>query len=238
MSKRLLALTAGLVLAVGLTACAGGRDTEQKGASLKEPIAAATATLDELVRKIETGNAAAGREAYQSFAGAFGQVLGPVSFKDSAVAQQIANANTGLQEALEQKQIDGAAVKRQAEALRNGLYAAADVMGVSLRATAGVQVGAALQPARVIEVTAREYEFSPKVIEVKKGERVTVRLRNAGTEKHEWELEALHVEIKPTNPGTTGEVTFTAPTHAGTYEYACHVDQHYEKGMRGFLRVK
>ncbi|HYF95536.1 MAG TPA: cupredoxin domain-containing protein [Symbiobacteriaceae bacterium] len=115
---------------------------------------------------------------------------------------------------------------------------AAHVAGVPMSATSSARIGAALQPARVIEVTAKEYQFDPKVIQVKPGERVTVRLRNVGTERHEWEAEGLHAEIKPVAPGTTGEVTFTAPDRPGTYEFACHVDGHYEKGMIGFVVVR
>lgn len=105
-------------------------------------------------------------------------------------------------------------------------------------ATAGVRLGAAPEPARVIEVTAREYQFEPKVLHVRPGEQVTVRLRNAGKERHEWEAEGLHAEIRPVPPGATGEVTFTAPMKTGTYEFACHVDGHYEKGMIGFVVVR
>lgn len=106
-------------------------------------------------------------------------------------------------------------------------------------ASAAARLGAAApEPARVIAVTAREYQFEPKVLHVKPGEQVTVRLRNAGTEKHEWEADGLHAEIKPVAPGGTGEVTFTAPMKPGTYEFACHVDEHYEKGMIGFVVVR
>ncbi|MDF2627908.1 MAG: hypothetical protein K0R39_1739 [Symbiobacteriaceae bacterium] len=112
-----------------------------------------------------------------------------------------------------------------------GLLAASFVGGV------GHEAAAAPRP-RAIEVRAREYRFSPRVIQVKAGERVKVNLRNLGRERHEWELEKTHVEIRPVAPGKTGEVTFTAPSRPGTYEFACHVDGHYEKGMKGVLVVK
>jgi len=97
---------------------------------------------------------------------------------------------------------------------------------------------AAPEPARVLEVTAREYEFEPKVLHIKPGEQVTVRLRNAGTVRHEWEADGLHAEIRPVEPGRTGEVTFTAPLKPGTYEFACRLDGHDEKGMIGFVVVR
>lgn len=90
---------------------------------------------------------------------------------------------------------------------------------------------------KTIEVKAKEYRFIPARIEVAKGTRVTVRMRNAGKERHEWELPAYDVEIKPVPPGGTGEVTFVADK-AGTYEFLCDIEDHYERGMRGFLIVK
>lgn len=88
-----------------------------------------------------------------------------------------------------------------------------------------------------VEIRAKEYRFIPARIEVAKGARVTVRMRNVGKERHEWELPAYDVEIKPVPPGGTGEVTFVADK-AGTYEFLCDVEDHYERGMRGFLIVK
>jgi uncharacterized cupredoxin-like copper-binding protein len=111
------------------------------------------------------------------------------------------------------------------------------LMALCAVGASGAQAAAAPKP-RVIEVRAREYRFMPRVIRVKPGERVKVYLRNVGREKHEWELEEMHVEIRPVAPGKTGEVTFTAPSKPGTYEFACHVDGHYEKGMKGVLVVQ
>jgi azurin len=39
-------------------------------------------------------------------------------------------------------------------------------------------------------------------------------------------------------PGETVEVTFTAPTKPGTYEYLCSFPGHYQVGMKGELIVK
>lgn len=235
-------MTALALCAALLGGCVGGKgssDPASAAATLKAPITSAAAALDDVARNVAQGKAAAGREAYQVFASAFGDLLGPVSLKDPTAAQQMANANTNLQEALAHSAVDRAAVRREADKLMNGLHVAAHAMGVSLNATAAARLGAAApEPARVIEVTAREYRFEPKVLHVKPGEQVTVRLRNAGTEKHEWEADGLHAEIKPVEPGRTGEVTFTAPMKPGTYEFACHVDEHYEKGMIGFVVVR
>lgn len=39
-------------------------------------------------------------------------------------------------------------------------------------------------------------------------------------------------------PGETVDVTFTAPTKPGTYEYLCSFPGHYQVGMKGELIVK
>jgi plastocyanin len=221
-----------------MSGCARGKDSVDNAArqvmALKLPMAAAVENLGTVAHSVADGNLAAGREAYQSFAMAFGQVLGPVSFKDSAVATRLANANTALQEDLEHGRADRATVKQHTDELMKALYAAADVLGVSLN---GGAAAAALQPPRVIDVTAREYRFDPALIRVQQGERITIRLHNAGTVAHEWESDALHAKVPPVQPGGTGEVTFTAE-HPGTYEFVCDLDNHDERGMQGFVVVK
>jgi uncharacterized cupredoxin-like copper-binding protein len=85
-------------------------------------------------------------------------------------------------------------------------------------------------------VRAKEYRFMPAKITVKKGTRVTIRLINEGTDKHEFELDAFHFEIKPIAPRTSAQASFVAD-RMGTFEFACHVDGHYQKGMKGSLEV-
>lgn len=113
-----------------------------------------------------------------------------------------------------------------------GVLVAASLIGGSGRVAA-----AAPQP-RVIEVRAREHRFLPREISVQPGEQVKIYLRNLGRERHEWEADGLKAEIRPVEPGKTGEVIFTAPTQPGTYEFACHVEGHHKKGMKGVLIVK
>lgn len=92
-------------------------------------------------------------------------------------------------------------------------------------------------PTLVVKVRAEEYRFIPSAIEVRKGSTVTIQFTNGGTERHEFELEAFDAEIEPIAPGQTASLTFVADK-AGTFEYACHVDGHYEKGMKGHIIVK
>jgi uncharacterized cupredoxin-like copper-binding protein len=57
-------------------------------------------------------------------------------------------------------------------------------------------------------------------------------------------VEAAGVEVVGTNifevevePGKSAELSFT-PTRKGTFEIGCHIEGHYEAGMKGTLVVK
>jgi uncharacterized cupredoxin-like copper-binding protein len=89
---------------------------------------------------------------------------------------------------------------------------------------------------QTFEVRAKEYRFMPAKISVKKGTRVTIKLINEGTDKHEFELDAFHFEIKPIAPRTSAQAAFVAD-RTGSFEFACHIDNHYQKGMKGTLEV-
>ncbi|MDB4897752.1 MAG: hypothetical protein JWN15_4014 [Firmicutes bacterium] len=89
---------------------------------------------------------------------------------------------------------------------------------------------------QTVEVRVNEYRFTQPKISVKKGTRVTIKLINEGTEKHEFELDAFHFEIKPIASRTSAQASFVAD-RTGSFEFACHVDSHYQKGMKGILEV-
>lgn len=248
MRMRRIAYVAVLVAAVALNAGCVGKRKSMDGeggsvpavASLRSPMATAAQALHELQAGSRSGNDKVVRESYEAFAAAFGEVLAPISHTDGKAAQTMANANTALQEALGGQTIDRQRVAREAEVILTTLGQVAQVSGFTLTGNASVKTGAPGAPAagaRVIEVRAREYRFEPPTIEAKAGEQITIRFANAGTEKHEFELEELDKEIEPIAPGTTAEMTFSVEK-AGTYEYACRVDGHYEKGMKGQLIVR
>ncbi|MEJ1160417.1 cupredoxin domain-containing protein [Prosthecomicrobium sp. N25] len=115
------------------------------------------------------------------------------------------------------------------------------------------------KPARVVEVVAREVDgrmaFEPSRIEVKQGERIRFRIRNAGQLAHEFMLgtpadnakhaalmqrfpEMEHDDPNGTSlqPGATAELVWTF-SKAGTFEFACLKPGHYEAGMNGPLVV-
>ena len=71
---------------------------------------------------------------------------------------------------------------------------------------------------RVIEITARRYEFSPSEITLKKGQPVTLRLTTQDV-KHGFFAKALYLDADIT-PGKTTEVTLT-PQVAGKFVTVC-----------------
>jgi cytochrome c oxidase subunit 2 len=117
----------------------------------------------------------------------------------------------------------------------------ADHVGVSARqpaeafATASVKAGVAPVAEQVIHITARNFEFSPGTINVRKGVPVVLELSSADR-RHGFSLSAFGVraDIKP---GGVSRVRFT-PDRAGRFTFLCDVfcgDGHEE--MTGTLVV-
>jgi uncharacterized cupredoxin-like copper-binding protein len=114
--------------------------------------------------------------------------------------------------------------------------------------------GKAAQATRTIDVVMgepSEFRFTPERIEVKAGETVLFRVRNAGKLPHEMVLgdaaelqehaKAMRAQAgmahKDANsltldPGKAGELVWKF-TNAGEFEFACLVAGHYEAGMKG-----
>jgi uncharacterized cupredoxin-like copper-binding protein len=112
------------------------------------------------------------------------------------------------------------------------------------------------KPAREIVVLMNEMDYSPAVIEVKRGEQIHFVLRNVGTEAHEFLLATTaenlkHGEAMKKNPDMehdepnglrlaakkSGEILWKF-SKAGTFEYACLIPTHRESGMVGKIIVK
>ena len=83
---------------------------------------------------------------------------------------------------------------------------------------------------REIKLTAKEFEFSPKELRLKAGEKVNITLSNTGALEHDLNLESLKIHIH-TLPGKTTQGSFTAPTQPGEYEIPCAIAGHKEQGM-------
>lgn len=77
---------------------------------------------------------------------------------------------------------------------------------------------AAAQQPRVIQITARQFEFAPNQITIKKGESVKIELTSADV-KHGFYIRGLKVD-ELIEPGKTTEVLLS-PQTAGTYPTIC-----------------
>lgn len=114
----------------------------------------------------------------------------------------------------------------------------------------------AAQATRTIDLDMSEFRFSPERIEIKAGETVLFRVRNAGRIPHELtfgdpaELRD-HAEEMRKQPmmahhgsggltlegGKTGEMAWTF-ANAGEFQYGCMIPGHFEAGMVGTVVVK
>jgi len=88
--------------------------------------------------------------------------------------------------------------------------AAAALLAVAPRARAG--------EARVVDIAAKRFEFSPREIVLRRGEKVTLRLRS-GDVTHGFYQKALGIDTT-IEPGKTTEVTL-APEKTGRYLTIC-----------------
>src|SRR5436190_18681694 len=75
-------------------------------------------------------------------------------------------------------------------------------------------------PEQVIPITARKFEFSPAVIELKVGVPVVLELRSTDR-RHGFALPDLHLD-EQIEPGEVKRVRIV-PDKAGTFEFHCSV---------------
>ena len=99
---------------------------------------------------------------------------------------------------------------------------------------------------RVIRVIAGPgYAFSPSTIAVARGETVTFLVTTMGPTVHEFMVgpadavaadQAGTPEVADIDMMATKSLTYTFEG-PGPYAFACHVDDHYEAGMRGAITL-
>jgi uncharacterized cupredoxin-like copper-binding protein len=108
---------------------------------------------------------------------------------------------------------------------------------------------------RTIEVTMEDNRFKPSEINVKQGETIKFRLKNAGKKKHEMvigtpeeldkhakmmkkfpDMEHSEPNMITVDPGKTGELIWQF-TEAGTVNFECTLPGHF-KEMRGTVLVE
>ena len=95
----------------------------------------------------------------------------------------------------------------------------------------------AKKAAMEITVEGSEFKFSPTTLTMKKGDSVTLTLKNVGKMPHDFVVDELGVRTKVIQGGESDTVTFT-PDKSGTFEFYCSVGKHREMGMKGSLIVE
>ena len=95
-----------------------------------------------------------------------------------------------------------------------------------------------------------EFYFDPDELEGSAGQDLTIELENAGTQVHNFTIEAgaargddfdawpdseVQLELEAEE---SDSLTFTLPDEAGTYEFVCTIPGHYESGQWGTLTVE
>ena len=122
------------------------------------------------------------------------------------------------------------------------------------------QPGDPKKPARVINIIMDEkngmMSFEPNLINIKKGEQVRLRLKNAGELDHELVIDTLENNLKHAEemrknpdmehddpnakrlaPSKFGEIVWHF-TKAGEFDFSCLIPGHRETGMTGKIIVK
>ncbi len=93
-----------------------------------------------------------------------------------------------------------------------------------------------IAPAKLFNITGKNFSFSQTEIRVKKGDRVVINFES--TEGfHDWVVDEFNAHTDRVNPGTKTSVEFIAG-QTGTFEYYCSVSIHRAAGMKGQLIVE
>lgn len=87
-----------------------------------------------------------------------------------------------------------------------------------------------------VTVTATDYDFNPKKIEMSAGTTLKLKLVNEGNVSHSWSVPKLDTKSDRIQPGKSTTVTLN-PSEAGTYSIECQVPGHKDIGMVGELVV-
>ncbi len=88
-----------------------------------------------------------------------------------------------------------------------------------------------------IEVSGKNFEFTPSEITVKQGQTVTINFTSEDGGPHDLVIDEFDVATEQVASGETSSVTFVAD-QAGEFEYYCSVGNHREMGMVGTLVVE
>lgn len=91
-------------------------------------------------------------------------------------------------------------------------------------------------PAKVFDLTGKNFSFSQTEIRVKKGDRVIINFESTDG-FHDWVVDEFNAQTQRVNPGTQTSVEFIA-SKTGTFEYYCSVSIHRAAGMKGQMIVE
>lgn len=95
-----------------------------------------------------------------------------------------------------------------------------------------------MEDATKIEISAKEFSFTPTTLNVKAGQKVSLTLTNNGEMTHDWVLEGVSgARTKLTGSGETDTIEFTID-EPGDYTFYCSVAGHRQAGMEGVLTVE
>ncbi len=127
-----------------------------------------------------------------------------------------------------------------AAALENGWAPAAASSPLALTpgsAAAGTQTqGQAQVPAiaTTVNLVMQDFLFEPKDVAVPAGAQVTFKITNDGQAVHNFGIPELNLAPVDVTANGLGEVSWTAPTQPGSYEFVCT----YHPGMEGVITVR
>ena len=88
--------------------------------------------------------------------------------------------------------------------------------------------------ATTIQLTAKDFSFSPATISAKAGQKVTVSFKNDGSVEHNFSISSLNVD-KDAEKGASETVSFT-PTQSGDIQFFCKYHK-VSNNMVGTLTV-
>lgn len=109
------------------------------------------------------------------------------------------------------------------------------------KGSAGGQPGAektALQTPTgpTVEVTAKEFAFTPSSLTLKAGQPTDIVLKNAGSIEHDFSVSDAGFKLSMA-PSQTGDLALTI-AKPGTYQFHCSVPGHEGAGMKGTITVE
>ena len=106
----------------------------------------------------------------------------------------------------------------------------------------GAGIGVSGGDGRSAEIVLEDLRFAPNRLDAKVGVPLTVRLSNAGTERHDLNFESLHMPglagvESILEPGETRTVTLRFDT-PGVHTFICTLPGHAAAGMTGAAFVR